>query len=270
MAPEVADRLAAVVAPGQRFSRGDQLPALWHWAYFPELAPLAELGRDGHPRRHDELAERFPRRMAGGGKLRQIAGLVIGEPAQRHSELIDTRERRGRKGEMVICDWRHTYSQGGAIALEEVQSIIYRRAGDRVDEGPASARHDPSRAELSTTDEEWQLVRRVEFSPVMLFRFSAATWNSHRIHYDRPFAIEEGYPGLLVHGLAILLASEAERVLGVDLSLEFRSVAPTFDTDTVGIYLQTADPTGVRVEARRSDGTTVTSLSASRSAGSWR
>lgn len=267
MAPETADRLAAVVAPGRRFARGDKLPALWHWAYFPELAPLEDLGPDGHPRRHHELARHFPRRIAGGGSLRQARGLVVGEPAERSSALVEVRERRGRSGELIICNWRHTYTQGEGTALEEIQSVIYRGAEARDDKGPDLRQDSDSRAgSMAPDDGSWRFMRRVEFGPVMLFRFSAATWNSHRIHYDRPYATEEeGYPGLLVHGplLAILLADEAERLLGSGLSLEFRAHASTFDTDAVNMYSRPDGEDAYRMEARKLDGTVVMSLSGS-------
>jgi 3-methylfumaryl-CoA hydratase len=108
-------------------------------------------------------------------------------------------------------------------------------------------------------------VRHLEFDPVMLFRFSAATWNSHRIHYDRPFATqEEGYAGLLVHGplLTVLLAREAEGVLGELEEVDFRLQAPTFDTQSVDVFVHQANETSCQVEARKDDGTVAVSLSA--------
>lgn len=247
------------------------MPPLWHWAYFPELVPLADLGTDGHPRRHDELVHRFPRRMAGGGSVRHSRGLLIGEPAERHSELVEMRERRGRSGELVICDWRHTVVQGGVSALEEIQSVIYRgpKTESSSEPGPERDRRSSSAsAEFASEEGSWRFVRQVDFDPVMLFRFSAVTWNSHRIHYDRRYATEqEGYPGLVVHGplVAMLLAREVEQELGKTLSLDFRLLAPTFDADVVELYLRRTDESGSTAEARRPDGTRVASLSATTS-----
>lgn len=261
MAPEGARRLAAVVQPGRECAPGDLLPVLWQWAYFPELEPNEALGGDGHPRRHDEWVERFPRRMAGGGRAKRLAPFVIGEPAQRRSELVRAREREGRQGGLVICDWLHTYSQGGAQVLEEVQTVIYRPP-----RGPAPSGDEAPPPKVSEPDQRaWELMRHLEFDPVMLFRFSAATWNSHRIHYDRPFATqEEGYAGLLVHGplLTVLLAREAEGVLGELEEVDFRLQAPTFDTQSVDVFVHQVNETSCQVEARKDDGTVAVSLSA--------
>jgi 3-methylfumaryl-CoA hydratase len=261
MAPEGARRFAAVVQPGRQCSPGDLLPLLWQWAYFPELVPNESLGGDGHPVRHDEWVERFPRRMAGGGRAKWLAPFVIGEPAQRRSELVRSREREGRQGGLVICDWQHTYSQGDVQVLEEVQTVIYRPLREA---GPAGDEASPPRA--SEPDQRaWELVRHLEFDPVMLFRFSAATWNSHRIHYDRPFATgQEGYAGLLVHGplLTVLLALEAESVLGELAEVEFRLQAPTFETEGADVFVHEINETSCQVEARKDDGTVAVALSA--------
>ncbi|MCU1489228.1 MAG: acyl-CoA dehydrogenase [Acidimicrobiaceae bacterium] len=270
MAPETADRLATVIQPGRRFAIGEALPALWHWAYFPDLTAGRDLGPDGHPRRFGELAMQYPRRMAGGGSVLQAGGLVIGEPAERHAELIDCKERHGRSGDIVICDWRHLYVQEGVERLEEHQTVIYRRAavgrapeaskGDRV-ASPGSPDAPPDNGGV-----RFELVRRVDFDPVGLFRFSAVTWNSHRIHYDRAYVTEkEGYPGLVVHGplLTMLLAGEAERALGTVATMEFRSLSPVFDSESVEIFLSADKDGSCRVEARKVDGTVATSLSAS-------
>jgi hydroxyacyl-ACP dehydratase HTD2-like protein with hotdog domain len=261
MAPEAARRLAAVVQPGRECAPGDLLPVLWQWAYFPELEPNEALGGDGHPLRHDEWVERFPRRMAGGGRAKRLAPFVIGEPAERRSELVRAREREGRQGGLVICDWLHTYSQGGAQVLEEIQTVIYRPprgAAPASDVAPPLITNEPDQR-------AWDFVRRLEFNPVMLFRFSAATWNSHRIHFARPLATqEEGYAGLLVHGplLTVLLAREAEGVIGELEEVDFRLQAPTFDTQSVDVFVHQVDETSCQVEARKDDGTVAVSLSA--------
>ena len=268
MPPEIAERLACAVGPGRRFEKGDLLPALWHWAYFPELAPLSELGPDGHPRRDDELVQSFPRRMAGGGRVQQLRGLVVGEPAEKISEIVEMREHHGRSGDLVVCEWRHTYLQAGATALEEMQSLVYlpARTGKQKPPGEgarAGAAPQPARG-------SWEIVRHVEFSSVALFRFSVATWNSHRIHYDRGYATgEEGYPGLVVHGplLTMLLAREAERELGSSLSLEFRSKAAVFEGEGVDVWRLREDDSTCLLEARKSDGTVTTALSASIASG---
>jgi hydroxyacyl-ACP dehydratase HTD2-like protein with hotdog domain len=275
LAPEVAERLACVFQSNRRVQPGDTLPPLWHWAYFAATEPMDALGPDGHPRRDDEWVQRYPRRMAGGGSVVWQSSLVVGIPAERHSNLASARERRGRSGDLVICDWHHSFVQEGRTVLEEVQTVLYRAAPsvDGVspamkESGPGEIRRgdDPAASAKNATDscqEPWVLARQVDFGPVLLFRFSAATWNSHRIHYDTPYATGvEGYPGLLVHGplLTMLLAQEAERVLGRLASVKFRSHGPVFDVDTVDVYVQRSSARACRAEARRTDGTVATSL----------
>jgi 3-methylfumaryl-CoA hydratase len=260
MSPEPARRMASVVQPGRRTEIGDALPLLWHWAYFPELQPTEALGPDGHPRRRDRWAERFPQRVAGGGSVTRHAPFVLGTPALRRSELVGATERMGRRGDLVVCDWRHTYQQADKTVLEEIQTVIYRAR--RSSAGTAGAA--PAPRPVEDREHPWELVRHLEFGPVLLFRFSAVTWNSHRIHFDRPFATnEEGYKGLLVHGplLTIFLAQETERVLGRLDVIGFRAAAPVLDTDQVDVFVHRMDERSGRAEARKADGTVVVSLS---------
>lgn len=257
MAPEAAHRLAAVLGVDLTIEPGQALPHLWHWAYFPEPAGMAGLGPDGHPRRDDRWALTHPKRVAGGGRVRAIASLLVGEEAERRSELVQVKERGGRTGPVVICDWQHTYTQGNQSVLEETQTVIYRQARGQ--------RHQLLTPQSHTDTARGQLTGQLRFDPVLLFRFSAVTWNAHRIHYDRTYATEiEGYPGLVVHGplLAILLARQAEEAVGALEELEFRYESPVFDHDTVEIYLERSPPNTCRVEARTGGGVLATTLSA--------
>ncbi len=266
MADGPARLLSTVVRPGEPVAPGGALPALWHWAYFPELSASGELGSDGHPRRSDEFAARFPRRMAGGGAVRARPGLVLGEAAERRSELVEATERTGSSGTFVVCDWRHTFIQAGREVLEERQSVLYL---------PARASKAPARRATSATGDAgdagpWRRLREVAFDEATLFRFSAATWNAHRIHYDRDFAVaEEGYPGLVVHGplLTMLLAGEAERALGPGLDLTYRSLSPVFDADTVEFFAHLDGEGSAVFESRKPDGTVTTRLGATRARG---
>jgi len=152
------------------------------------------------------------------------------------------------------------YLQMGATAVEEIQSLLYLPARTTEETGTVKAAPAPRSAGAT-----WQVIARLSFDPVTLFRFSAATWNSHRIHYDRSYATrEEGYPGLLVHGpfLTMLLAREAEGVLGPELTVEFRSQAPVYDAEEVDVFLLRNDAMSCRLEARKPDGTVATSLTA--------
>ena len=261
MAPESAERLAAVLDLPRPFRTGDELPLLWHWAYFSDAVPQSRLGADGHLTAADAAMERFPRRMAAGGSVRRLGPLVVGRAARRYSLLEDLTEKQGRSGPLLFAKWRHTIEQDGSPVREERQTVVYRPAPA----GPAenvgrtlksgSVPVEPAPAPPSR--------RSVTFDSTMLFRFSAVTWNAHRIHYDWPYATgTEGYPGLLVHGplLACLLALEANRELGEPGQVEFRALAPVFVDDRVEIFGDRNGPDRFTVEARRGDGGVAMSL----------
>ncbi len=259
MAPEGAARLAATLDVQPAPITGDELQMLWHWAYFREPAPHSALGADGHVQRNDALAERLPRRMAASGTVTRLGPLIVGRPALRNSELLTVTEKDGRSGPLAFANWRHVIEQDGAVALEELQSIVYSGpavAGAHVREEPPV----PPRADESS------LLREIRFNPTILFQYSAVTWNSHRIHYDLDYATKvEGYPGLVVHGplLATLLAGEAIEVLGELRAVEYRARAPVFVDDVVQIFAGIAEAGGLALEARKVNGTVAMTLLAS-------
>lgn len=199
-----------------------------------------------------------------------VKPLFIGQPAEKESELKKVVEKEGRTGPLLVAEWRHRYCQGGTTAIEEWQTVIYRPEASRggapgrpAERGASEAPVVRQEANLQVTGPAWQMVRRLEFDPIILFRFSAATWNSHRIHYDRGYAESEGYPGLLVQGplLAVLMAGQAQLAIGDLRTLEYRAHSPVFDTDVVDLYLR-RDPATCWVEVRRPDGSVTSSLSA--------
>lgn len=204
---------------------GAGLPPLWHWFYFLPRAPQAQLGPDGHPQRGGYLPPiPYPRRMFAGARLRFLRPLVLGETAQRHAEIISVTMKSGRSGSLAFVTVRYQFDQGGQTCVQEEQDIVYREPGPPV---PA-----PEPAELPPVPEGGWSQTMVPDTR-MLFRFSALTFNAHRIHYDRPYAIsEEGYPGLVVHGpLTALLLAEMVRRHCVEpmTGFSFRGVAPLFD-----------------------------------------
>jgi 3-methylfumaryl-CoA hydratase len=259
MAPENAERLAAVLDAPRSFRPGDRLPLLWHWAYFPEVVAYAALGPDGHPVRADALAERLPRRMAASGSVDQLARLVVGRHAVRRSHLVDLTEKQGRSGPLAFANWRHIVEQDGQAVLDERQTLVYR-------EGPRLAEGGRGTGDVvkATPGQSHGTVRRsVDFDTAMLFGFSAVTWNAHRIHYDWPYATrKEGYPGLVVHGpmLAALLALEAERDLGELKRAEFRAQAPVFVNESVDIVGEVSASGTFTGQVRRADGTIAMSM----------
>ncbi|CAH2599271.1 Mesaconyl-C(4)-CoA hydratase [Rhodovastum atsumiense] len=203
---------------------GDPLPPLWHWLYFLPRAPQSQIGPDGHPRRGGFLPPvSLPRRMWAGGRLTFPGTLRIGDTITRTSTIADVTFKEGRSGALVFVLVRHEIAGPGGLAITEEQDIVYRDAA-RPGDAPPPARPAPSGA-------GWH--RDILPDPVLLFRYSALTFNSHRIHYDRRYGTEaEGYPGLVVHGplLATLLVDLARRNDPRPITgFRFRAQNPVFD-----------------------------------------
>ena len=200
---------------------GDPLPPLWHWLYFLPFHRQSELGADGHARRGGFLPPvDLPRRMWAGGRVEFHQPLRVGETITRTSRIVEVKFKEGRSGPLVFVLVRHEIDNADGLALTEEHDIVYRdhpRPGD-----PAPA------LQASPADAEWERV--VQPDDVLLFRYSALTFNGHRIHYDRRYATEvEGYPGLVVHGpLIATLLVELLRSRIVK-KFEFRAVSPIFD-----------------------------------------
>lgn len=199
----VAGLSALLDLPAPAARDGDPLPPLWHWLAFGYHPRTAELGDDGHPARGHFLPP-VPdrRRMIAGGRLEVHGPWRVGEEVARRSELGSVEVKQGRSEAMVFVTVRHTVSAGGGVVAVEEQDVVYRS------QSPGAARGvgTPARRDGPEPDHRWSLA--MQPGPVHLFRFSALTANSHRIHYDEPYATGvEGYPGLVVHGplLALLL-----------------------------------------------------------------
>lgn len=273
MAVEVAQRMASVLNADVDLRRGDEVPPLWHWAFFADLTHTEDLAPDGHPKRVTPSPEQYPRRLAGGGRVTFLKPLRLGTEATRTSRLAEVRERQGRSGPLILCDLQHEVRQGGEIVLAEVQTVVYRGAEEKGQPEKGGWPSGSARSSLSTkTKEEVELRsdepvfrRHLAFDLVTLFRFSAATWNSHRIHYDQRYVTElERYPGLLVHGplLAIHLAASCEVLLGQLGVLKFRSLSPVFESDEVEVRVWEEDRMSCRAEVRRADGTVAMAMAA--------
>jgi len=188
MDPGHASRIATTLGeavPGV----GDPLPALWHWAFFLESIPLDMLGTDGHPARGAFLPPADNRnRMWAGGRVEFQGALRVGIEAEKTSTVSAIQEKKGRTGSLLFVTVRHEVSQEGKLVVSEEQDIVYREPSP-----PKLVGSEP--APVS----QWK--DRIEPSSVMLFRYSAVTFNGHRIHYDHPYVTQtEGYPGLVVHG----------------------------------------------------------------------
>ena len=204
---------------------GTALPPLAHWLYFLPQAPQREIGADGHAQRGGFLPPvPLPRRMWAGGRLSFAHPLRVGEAVTRRSTIASVDAKHGRSGALVFVTVAHEISSAQGVAIREEHDIVYR-------DHPAAGAVPPAVA-LAPTDAQFS--RALVPDPVLLFRYSALTFNGHRIHYDRRYVTEvEGYPGLIVHGplLATLLLDllRREQPAADVATFRFRAVRPTFD-----------------------------------------
>jgi 3-methylfumaryl-CoA hydratase len=228
---------ATLGRPEQPLREGDPLPPLWHWAFCWPIAPRSGLGRDGHPALGGFLPPLGPaRRMWAGSRVRFHEPLLIGERIARRSTIADIRLKTGRSGHLAFVTVCHEISGREALAITDEHDIVYRE-----DTGAPAAAPPPDPA-----PEEPAFSEPEQADPVLLFRYSALTFNGHRIHYDRQYAIEvEGYRGLVVHGplLATLLVdlaarSRPERPLA---TFEFRGRCPVIDTEPFTVNARPRD-----------------------------
>jgi 3-methylfumaryl-CoA hydratase len=227
------------------------VPAGWQWLYFLPLTPQSQLDEDGRSVRDAGLTRGAgSKRMFAGGRMTFHRPLCVGDRVYRDTALLERKEKRGRRGRLVFMTTRCTYRDERGPALEEEQDIVFREA-DAPDIAPVRPAGIPAAL--------WN--RELTPDAVMLFRFSALTFNGHRIHYDRLYAQREGYPDLVVHGplLAILLLDLAarnapgRRVAG----FSFRARAPAFVDTPISLR---GDPDGDGTDAQfgayRHDGVT--------------
>lgn len=248
IAESIVGRYAAAL-DAENPRSGDVLPPLWHWGFFLPTTPTAELGPDGHPPRGGFMPPvRLPRRMFAGADVRFLAPLIVDRPAARIAEVVSVEQRQGKSGALVFVRVKALVCQEGIPCVEETQTIVYRDAGAAVRAVTAAVMPPLSPKQVA---EDW-LPDRVE-----LFRFSAVTFNAHRIHYDLPYATDvEGYPDLVVHGplTATRLCGFAQRVIGRPLAhFSFRGEAPLFVAQPVRLVAELTE-SGCEVWAQRCDG----------------
>jgi 3-methylfumaryl-CoA hydratase len=226
---------------------GDEVPPGWHWLYFLETAPASGLGEDGHPRRGGFLPPvELPRRMWAGGRIEFVAPLRVGDALRRKSTIRNVESKTGKTGALVFVTVEHEIYGGDTLAVREEHDIVYREAAKPGDAPPA-ARPAPASA-------LWR--RELTPDPVLLFRYSALTFNGHRIHYDIDYCREvEGYPGLIVHGplqttlLLDLCRRHAARPIR---RLEYRAVRPAFHGHPLTVN-GAPDASGARAELWTAD-----------------
>jgi 3-methylfumaryl-CoA hydratase len=232
LAATPARALAATLGRAQAFERGSELPPLWHWLYCLPLTPAADIGPDGHAQRGGFLPPvALPRRMWAGSRFVFHAPLRVGDALERRSVIEQVQAKTGSSGALVFVTVRHELATDGGPALTEWHDIVYREAA-RADTAAAAPTGLPAAAQAAPWRRTWQP------DEVLLFRYSALTFNGHRIHYDRRWCTEvEGYPGLVVHGpliATLLLELLHEHAPEVRLaSYRFRALAPCFDGEAL-------------------------------------
>ena len=237
----------------ERPPAGTPLPPLWHWLYFLPVHRQSDIGPDGHAKRGGFLPPvPLPRRMWAGSQLEFRRPLSIGDRVSRTSTIVDVADKSGRSGPLVFVKVRHDIRANGEAspAIVEFHDIVYREAPK-----PGAAAPPPKAA---PSPQRWQ--RGWTPDDVLLFRYSALTFNGHRIHYDRKYVTEvEGYPGLIVHGplLATLLLDLLRSQLpdAIVSRYEFRAVRPLFDIHSFEVCGEpSADGRSVRLWAKDHEG----------------
>ncbi len=223
----------------------ERTPApLAHWTWFLEVVGPDGIGPDGHPRRGGLMPPvTLPRRMFASADMRFLAPLSLDAPAEMSLTIAEVNHKSGKTGDLVFVEVDRALTQDGVLRLTEHQTIVYRDLGG------------PTPPVIPTDQPPHRNAQVWDPGPVDLFRFSAVTFNSHRIHYDAPYARdEEGYPGLVVHGpfTAAKLFALAEAREGRPIRrFQFRAVAPLFAGQP--IYLAPGEGPG-DVQALRCDG----------------
>jgi 3-methylfumaryl-CoA hydratase len=229
---------------------GDPVPPCWHWLYFLPIHRHSEIGPDGHPRRGGFLPPvPLPRRMWAGSRLKFVVPLRVGQSIARTSRIQDVSFKDGRSGPLVFVTVRHEVHADGLLAIHEEQNIVYRVPPQEGEPVPAAV--------VAPDDADWS--RTIEPDAVLLFRYSALTFNGHRIHYDRRHATTvEGYPGLVVHGplIATLLLDLLRRELPAArvAGFTFKAVKPLFDVAPFQVCGRRVDDKTVKLWARTPEG----------------
>lgn len=246
---------------------GGLVPQGFHWCLCTPDAATAQLGPDGHPRR-DDSPDSFlppvplPRRMWASSKVEFLAPLKVGEVVTRTSQVASVTEKSGGSGKLVFVDVAHETHGLAGLAVREVQSLVYREPA-----APGTPPAPPPLGEGRFDPAGWNQHRMIQPGAPLLFRFSALTFNSHRIHYDAPYAMgEEGYRGLVVHGplTATLLLDLAQRRLGDNAlkTFAFRGMSPAVADEPLHLVMR-GQGEAIELGAFAADGRQVMSASAS-------
>jgi 3-methylfumaryl-CoA hydratase len=234
------------------YTIGTALPPLWHWLHFLPIFKLSEAGYDGHAALGGFLPPvALPRRMWAGSRLNFLAPMLIGNKLRKTSTIKAIKAKSGRSGQLVFVTVGHQVFDGDTLGIDEEHDIVYR---EEVTPG-ATPPAPPMALESSAFS------REINPDPVLLFRYSALTFNGHRIHYDHPFCVQsEGYKGLVVHGplIATLLLDLLRREYpsATLQSFRFRAVSTIFDSELFSVHgSPEGDCKSFKLWAKREDGT---------------
>ena len=233
---ETSDTITAHMVRGLRATyfldvgepvKGDAAPLSIHWCLAPQVAPMSQIGPDGHPARGGFLPPvLLPRRMWAGGKTDFKDSLRVGDEVKKLSKIIDVQLKTGSTGTLCFVTLDHSFSTPRGEAVFERQEVVYR-------DNPPPEGNKASTSPAATSAPKAKHTKSLKADPVLLFRYSALTFNGHRIHYDRPYVTGvEGYPGLIVHGplQASLLIEYATALRGKSpKTFTHRGVSPLFD-----------------------------------------
>jgi len=244
----VVGAMAATLDLERAPQSGEPLPPGWQWLFFNPVVRRSELGIDGHPRLGGFLPPiELPRRMWAGSRIRYLSDLPIEAQATRRSRILKIENKAGKRSSLTFVTVEHIISCEGTPCISEEQDIVYRDAA-------AAARAVPERYDGVP---HWS--RRFEPDTTLLFRYSALTFNGHRIHYDQAYAQnDEGYPGLVVHGpltATLLQGLAVERAAGRALArFDFRGVTPLFVGREVRLEGREAEDGSLALWARGPEG----------------
>lgn len=260
IAPFPANAFAATLNRNDSIYANDTpLPPLWHWLHFLQIFNLSDAGYDGHAALGGFLPPvPLPRRMWAGSRLKFHAPMRIGRELKKVSTIKSIKAKNGRSGQLVFITVGHQVFDGDTFGIDEEHDIVYREEANP--DVPVSA---PPRAPDSSS-----FSRNIDPDPVLLFRYSALTFNGHRIHYDQPFCVNlESYKGLIVHGplIATLLLDllRREKPDAIVRSFEFRSVSTVYENETFSVHGEPKeDGKTFRLWTRRQDGTLATQAKA--------
>lgn len=260
IAGSVVNAMAATLDMERSPQSGDPLPPGWQWLFFNPAARRSSLGVDGHPRRGGFLPPiELPRRMWAGSRIAYLADLPVGAQATRRSRILKVENKTGKSGSLSFLTVQHTISCEGTLCISEEQDIVYREATPAGTAAAATPKRHEAVPEFSSSFEP---------DTTLLFRYSALTFNGHRIHYDQAYARnEEGYPDLVVHGpLTSTLLQQFAAKHGAGRALarfDFRGVTPLFVGRTFQLEGRNAEDGTLAVWARGPNGELAMSATAS-------